>query len=552
MPRHRVSFAATMSWKQTILGALAWLTPVLLSAASVTYEPGNVAPPPPAREFRAAWITTKDNIDWPSKPGLPVAQQKAELAALLDRAAQLHLNAVMFQVRSVSDAMYASSAEPWSEYITGIQGRAPEPYYDPLALAITEAHQRGLQLHAWFNPFRAADPESKSPPAPGHVRRTHPELIRRYGSQTWLDPGEPESQTRALNAILDVVKRYDVDGVVFDDYFYPYPEKNSGGREPDFPDDASWRKYGWKTGLTREDWRRENISRFVQNVAQSVKTAKPWVQFGISPFGIWRPGVPQGISPKALDAYGKLYADARLWLANGWLDYCAPQLYWPIAQRELSFPVLLQWWRAQNVKGRHVFAALNDAAVGQKFSADEIARQIQVVRGQTSLGGEIHYHLRSVTENPALAAAVRAQYAQPALMPPVSWLNLPPPDKPELYAATENSATSIRWNSSGQDPALWWLLQVCQRGAWTTEILPATQRSRLYQHSNPDAIVLRAVDRLGNLSEPAVLVPKKMSPEVPAPKVPTPIITTPTIPPPEKSPPAFSSAPNVKGAARLR
>ena len=285
--------------------------------------------------------------------------------------------------------------------------------------------------------------------------------------------------------------------------FIPIRKKIRAGWNLDFPDEASWRKYGLKSGLTREDWRRENISRFVQNVAQSVKAAKPWVQFGISPFGIWRPGVPQGISPKALDAYGRLYADARLWLASGWLDYCAPQLYWPIAQRELSFPVLLQWWRAQNVKGRHVFAGLNDAdaATGQKFSADEIARQIQVMREQTSLGGEIHYHLRSVTENAALAAVVRAQYAQPALVPTSPWMSSPPPDKPELYAATENAATSIRWNNFRTGtPVRWWLLQTGAGDHWTTEVLPETQSSRLYQHSIPDAIVLRAVDRLGNLT----------------------------------------------------
>ncbi len=203
------------------------LLPAPLLVADTTYVPGTLEPPPSAREFRGAWIATVANIDWPSKPGLPVAQQKAELISLLDRAAQLHFNAVLFQVRSVADAMYASPLEPWSEYLTGVQGKMPQPFYDPLALAITEAHKRGLELHAWFNPFRAAHPEAKSPPALNHVIQTHPELIRHYGSQTWLDPGEPESQTRALDAVLDVVKRYDVDGIVFDDYFYPYPE---GGR----------------------------------------------------------------------------------------------------------------------------------------------------------------------------------------------------------------------------------------------------------------------------------------------------------------------------------
>ena len=314
--------------------ATVFLLPAILLAADE-----KISAPPVAREFRAAWIATVANIDWPSKPGLSVTQQKAELISLLDHAAQLHLNAVFFQVRPVADALYASSNEPWSEYLTGVQGRSPG--YDPLALAVTEAHKRGLEIHAWFNPFRAAHPDSKSPPALNHVTRTHPEIIRHYGKQTWLDPGEPESQTRALNAVLDVVKRYDVDGIVFDDYFYPYPEKGWSGAPMDFPDDASWKKFGAQSGLARDDWRRANVNQFIQKVSQAIKAAKPQVQFGVSPFGIWRPGVPAGISPKALDAYGKLYADGRAWLANGWVDYLAPQLYWPIAQREESFPALL-------------------------------------------------------------------------------------------------------------------------------------------------------------------------------------------------------------------
>ena len=471
-----------------------------------------ISAPPPAREFRAAWIATVANIDWPSKPGLPVAQQKAELVSLLDHAAQLHLNAVFFQVRSVCDAVYASSNEPWSEYLTGTQGKMPSPFYDPLALAVAEAHKRGLQLHAWFNPFRAGHPESKSPLASNHVTRTHPEIIRHYGKQTWSDPGEPEAQARALNAVLDVVKRYDVDGVVFDDYFYPYPEKSWGGAPMDFPDDASWKKFGASSGLSRDDWRRANINQFVQKVSSSVHAAKPWVQFGVSPFGIWRPGVPAGISPKALDAYGRLYADARLWLANGWVDYLAPQLYWPIAQREESFPALLQWWRAQNTRGRHVFAALNDAAAGKTFSTDEIARQIQAIRTQTSNGGEIHYHLRSVAENPALAAAVRAQYAQPTLVPASPWIAAPPSVKPKLTVDIGSSSAHVRWESAGGEAPRNWLFQSRVNGNWTTQIFPGGQADFYFNAGVPEAISLRAVDRLGNLSEPAIWVPRKFSP----------------------------------------
>ena len=489
------------------------LVPALAGAAGVTYEPGTVAAPPPAREFRAAWIATVANIDWPSKPGLPVAQQKAELVSLLDRAVQLHLNAVVFQVRPMCDALYASPLEPWSEYLTGTMGRAPQPFYDPLAFAVAEAHARGLELHAWFNPYRAGHPQAKSPPSPNYVTQKHPELVRHYGPQTWLDPGDPATQTRTMNVVLDVVKRYDVDGVQFDDYFYPYPEKNSLGQEINFPDALTWKKYGLPTGLAYDDWRRANVDSLIQRLYVSIKAAKPWVQFGISPFGIWRPENPPQI--RGFDPYEKIYANARKWLASGWVDYLAPQLYWPVAQREQSFPVLLQWWRTQNVKGRHVFAGMNDSAVGTKFSTEEIARQISAVREQTSQGGEIHFHLRSITDNPTLAAAVRAQYAQPALVPPSPWLGAIPPDKPKMYVSTVNGVTSVRWAGGGNQPARWWLLQSGTGGYWTTEILPPTKTDHVFSNVNPDAIVVRAVDRLGNLSEPAVLVPRKYTPAAP-------------------------------------
>ena len=482
-----------------------------LPATDETNSAAKISPPPPARELRGAWLATVANIDWPSKPGLPVAQQKAELISLLDRAAQLHLNAIYFQVRPVADAFYASPLEPWSEYLTGVQGRSPG--YDPLALAVAEAHQRGLQLHAWFNPFRAGHPESKSPPALNHAVRTHPGLIRHYGRQIWFDPGEPEARARALAAVLDVVKRYDVDGIVFDDYFYPYPIKNWAGRKLDFPDDASWKKYGVPSGLTREDWRRKNVNQLVQNVSQAIKAAKPQVQFGISPFGIWRPQNPPQI--KGLDAYGTIYADARLWLASGWVDFLAPQLYWPVAEREHSFPVLFNWWRSQNPKGRHIYAGLDDT----KFPADEITRQIQTVHTQTSVSGEIHYHLCSVAENPALAAAVRAQYAQTALVPASPWLAALPPDKPQLVVTTNSrSSVSLRWETSGDKPAWLWVLQFQTNQVWTTKILPADSTTWTFDNSKPDAVSIRAVDRVGNLSSPAALVLTKVAPPVRVPR----------------------------------
>ena len=490
-----------MNWKIIFCAAALFLPAVRLPAADETNSAAKISPPSPAREFRAAWITeVAVNPDWPTKPGLTTAQQKAELLSLLDRAQSLHLNAVFFQVRPACDAMYASPNEPWSDRITGVMGRAPEPFYDPLAFAIAEAHKRGLELHAWFNPFRAAHPSTKSPPAPNHITRTHPELIRHYADQVWLDPGEPAAQARMLAVVLDVVKRYDVDGVVFDDYFYPYPQKNWAKRELDFPDDASWKKYGVPSGLTREDWRRNNVNQLVQKISQEIKAAKPQVQFGI-----WRPQNPPQI--KGLDAYGKIYADARLWLANGWVDFLAPQLYWPAAEREHSFPVLFNWWRAQNPKGRHVYAGLDDT----KFLSDEIIRQIQTVRAQAGGSGEIHYHLRSVAENSTLAAAVRAQYAMPALVPASPWIPVTPLEKPKLTVTLGyNNGVAFGWQKN--EAARWWLFQTCVQGNWTTQVFPAQWAGFTFSNSRPDAVALRAVDRLGNLSEPAVWTPKKSSP----------------------------------------
>src|SRR5437588_742687 len=312
--------------------------------------------PPVRREFRGAWVASVENIDWPSEPGLTTQQQKDELLGILDRAAALRLNAVILQVRPAADALYASPYEPWSEYLTGQMGRAPDPWYDPLEFAVAEAHKRGLELHAWFNPYRARHPSGKSPASANHISRTHPELVKRYGSMLWMDPGEPAVRQRTVDVILDVVRRYDIDGVHIDDYFYPYKEKDRRGRAIEFPDGTSWRKYLRSGGgMSRDDWRRANVDTLIHEVYGRIKATKPWVKFGISPFGVWRPGYPPETAQNAFDSFAELYGDSRKWLLNGWADYFTPQLYWPISRPELSYPVLLRWWVGQNVKGRQIW-----------------------------------------------------------------------------------------------------------------------------------------------------------------------------------------------------
>ena len=518
-----------MKLRIKILSVFVLLASTVLFAADFVYRPAAISPPPLPREFRGAWITeVAANPDWPSKPGLSVAQQKAELIALLDRAVQLKLNAVIFQIRPACDAMYASPIEPWSAYLTGTQGKPPQPFYDPLAFAIEEAHKRGLELHAWINPFRALLPEDKAFVAPNHISKTHPELIRRYGDQAWLDPGEPAAREYVLRVVMDVVRRYDVDGVVFDDYFYPYPEKDSAGRVLDFPDTATWKKYGLPSGYARDDWRRQNVNQFIQSVYQNIKAVKPWVKFGVSPFGIWRPGHPAQI--KGLDAYANLYADTRLWLASGWLDYFSPQLYWPVDAPQQSFPALLDWWAQQNVKGRNLWPGLDVVNVGETWKPEEIARQIQITRAQPGANGEIFYHLKNLADNSALAGVIRGAYPQQALVPASPWLGSFPPDRPDLVVA-ENTRTNlqVRWGNPGGEPARLWILQF--RGTnnlWTTEILPANRSTCNFGSHIPDIISISAVDRVGNLSLPAAL--KK---------------TAPPMLPPHPSPPPPKSVPRI-------
>ena len=390
--------------------------------------------------------------------------------------------------------MYASQFEPWSEYLTGAMGKAPSPFYDPLAFVISEAHQRGLELHAWFNPYRAHHPKSWSPITAPHISKTRPELVRRYGKNLWLDPGEPAVQDYSLKVVMDVVKRYDVDGIHFDDYFYPYAEKSADGGELPFPDEASWQRYGAGGKLSRDDWRRENVNHFIERTYQSIKAAKPWVKFGLSPFGIWRPGNPPQI--KGFDAHAKLYADARQWLHLGWADYFAPQLYWASDDHDHSFPVLLGWWAEQNDKQRHLWPGLNGAEAGGKLKNTEIARQIQLTRKQAGASGTILYSFHALVDNRVLANSLTAEFKQTALVPASPWLGNKPPVSPSLKVGS-SKPLQVRWTSGEGEPVRWWVLQYQTRAGWQTEILSAEKRARNFPGGEPESIALTAVSRTG-------------------------------------------------------
>lgn len=494
--------------------------------SGASYEPASLTPPPPQREFRAAWIATVGNIDWPSQKNLSTAEQKAELLDILDRAAKLKLNAVIFQVRPACDALYASKLEPWSEYLTGAMGKAPEPFYDPLTFAVEEAHKRGLELHAWFNPYRARHSNARSSVSANHISKTRPDLVREYGSYLWLDPGERDVQTHSLNVVLDVVKRYDVDGIHFDDYFYPYKE-TSRGRELDFPDQASWKKFGAGGKLERDDWRRENVNSFIEHVYKGIKATKPWVKFGVSPFGIWRPGHPEQI--KGFDAYNELYADSRKWLVNGWVDYFTPQLYWSIEVKAQSFPVLLDWWNDQNPKKRHIWPGMDTTKVKSRMANDEFATrvtsrtnssrariswqpaeieaQIRLTEKQPVSAGHVHWNMKSLLRSSELQADLeRGLYAEPALIPACKWLGTSAPAKPRLTATgADHASVRASWEAGATEKSSLWLLQYQVKGKWATKILPGEKRGVILPFITPDVLALSAVDRVGNLSAPLVL-----------------------------------------------
>lgn len=402
--------------------------------------------PSAVREFRAAWVATVANINWPSKPGIPVEQQKKEAIELLDLLHDHNFNAVVFQVRPHCDALYDSKLEPWSYYLTGTQGQAPDPYYDPLQFWIEEAHKRGLELHAWLNPYRAHH-VSGGPLTESSIVKQKPGLaLYLERGYWWLDPSLQATQDHSYNVVMDLVERYDLDGIHFDDYFYPYPDYNNFN---DFPDNESWDKYKADGGkMSRGDWRRDAVNTFIERVYKGIKQEKPWVKFGLSPFGIWRPYNPPSIS--GFDQYDVLYADAKKWLNEGWIDYYAPQLYWTIDKEAQSYPVLLGWWASQNTKDRHLWPGINIGRLKGDEAIDETIDQVMITRGMVPESpGVIHWSIAPLVYNPLLADAMaEGPYKKQALVPPSPWLSTEKPPAPQLSATKQNDSVSISWNNS--------------------------------------------------------------------------------------------------------
>ncbi len=367
------------------------------------------------RELRGAWLTTVGNIDWPSEPGLSADEQKKEMDQRLDEAVDLGLNTVFLHVRPTADAVYESDLEPWSKYLTGEQGG--DPGYDPLEYAVAEAHERGLELHAWFNPYRVGMNSDIEELADDHPVRKNPEWLVTHGREGYLDPGNPEVQKWVTGVIMDVVERYDIDGVHFDDFFYPYPAEDAV-----FDDDESWERYG--DGFDdRDGWRRDNVNEFVAGVHERIQETKPWVRFGISPFGIWRNDTsdPTGSATSGLESYSAQHADTRAWIREGTVDYVVPQLYWERGFDTADYEELVPWW-SDLVEGTGVDLYIGQAAYRAEdkgWSDDTLSKQLDYSADYPEVGGDVYFSFKSLTNvgKKAYENVVEDHYDDPALPP---------------------------------------------------------------------------------------------------------------------------------------
>ena len=391
--------------------------------------------PPPKRELRGMWIATVENIDWPNQRGQAPEQYRRDYRRLLDAGQRAGLNAVFVQIRPASDAFYKSDIEPWSKWLTGVQGRAPINGDDPLPFLITEAHRRGMEFHAWFNPYRATMDSVTRRLAPNHPYRQHPQWFLRYGGQLLYNPGLPEVRAHITRVILDVVRRYDIDAVHFDDYFYPYPAPNQV-----IHDEAAFRDHNPDGLANLGDWRRQNVNVLIRDLHDSIQSAKRWVKFGISPFGVWMnksKDFPDGSDTRAgQPSYSNLYADSRLWLEKGWIDYILPQLYWSTTFKLVPYPVLLEWW-TRNHFDRHLYIGHGTYRMLESTRSDttwrnprELPRQIRLNRTYPDeASGSVFFSAKSLVTNPLRTTdSLRlALFRYPALVPTMPWKDAVPP-----------------------------------------------------------------------------------------------------------------------------
>ncbi|MEU4236998.1 family 10 glycosylhydrolase [Actinoplanes sp. NPDC026619] len=459
------------------------------------------------RETRGFWLTTVANIDWPSRPGLPEAQVKAEYEKWLDVAVAQNHNAIFVHVRPSGDALWQSDYAPWTEFLTGRRD-GKSPGWDPMAYMVERAHARNLEFHAWFNPYRGTQPVPDGPGAdftklaPNHPLLAHRDWAIAYPKgktgRLYFDPGIPAARKFVEDSMLEAVQKYDIDGVHFDDFFYPYPQAGE-----DFPDGASYAKYG--AGKSRGDWRRANVDTLVREMGERIKQLKPWVKFGISPFGIWRNAEtdPAGSASHGLEAYDAIYADTRKWVQEGWLDYIVPQLYWNIGFAKADYAKLLPWW-VNLVKGTKVqlWIGQGDYRVGEKgawSNPTEIDRHLDLDE-KAGVQGEVHFSAKSVRSNRLGSVKLYSShhYATPALPAVMTQLPAAPPAAPALTRA-QRAGPALQFAASAPGATSWALYRVSGNRA----ALVATGRSGIavadpHPAAGPSVYCLTGVDRSGN------------------------------------------------------
>lgn len=417
----------------------------------------------PKYEMRAGWMASVANINWPAKKGLTVEELKKGYIAYLDSLAAVNGNAVVMQVRPTGDSFYPCAIEPWSIYLTGEQGQGPSPMWDPMAFMVEEAHKRGMEFHAWLNPYRIAQFTDTTLFADSHAIRRHPEWFVTYGNQMYFDPGHPGSAKYSTEVVRELVSRYDVDAIHFDDYFYPYKisEKDADGKSHvvDFPDSLSWEKYGKPFFTDKDAWRRNNVNQLIKALSETIRETKPYVKFGISPFGVWRNKSTDPVrgsdSQAGVQNYDDLYADIILWSEKGWIDYVTPQLYWKIGKKIVDYPVLMDWWIKYS-NGKHLY-------IGHSMGngADEIERQIEMLRdrGFDKVQGSFYWNTASILRNAKdkesgreMNPMLKGLNAHIALVPPMAWMDMTAPQSVENLAVSGSAPiVELSWDAVYSD-----------------------------------------------------------------------------------------------------
>lgn len=452
------------------------------------------------REFRGVWVASVSNINWPSQRKLSVSEQKQEIDQIIDLVVQQKLNVIILQVRPMSDALYKSDLEPWSYFLTGRIGQQPLEDFDPLTYWIEKAHENNIELHAWLNPYRA----HISPKIPitetSVVKKIPQAMVQLANGMYWFDPAHPETKRHFLKVVRDIVSRYDIDGMHIDDYFYPYPEYNNN---KDFPDDATWYAYKNSGGnMSKADWRRAQVNEVVEAMYKIIKLTKPYVKFGISPFGIYKNGVPEGVV--GLSQYDVLYADPKLWLNEGWLDYISPQLYWTIDSKKHGFEKLFDWWQSQNTKHRHLWPGLNTVGAYTKDKPTEIVAELKITKQKLKENaGAIHWSIAGISESPVMQKKLSEEYyTQPAISPAYPWIKIPQLQSVDFTVEKQADQLLMKWNNTQKEYIQSWVIYTKYNNQWTYQLIPKKRFSVLIplQKNNHklQAIGLKIIDRAGN------------------------------------------------------